>query len=79
VESTDSDILNPRGTWADESAYDIPAIKLVGMFRENFKKFEAHAGQDVRDVAPRPLRLSDPSDSRQQALACYIWCTSTTS
>jgi ATP-dependent phosphoenolpyruvate carboxykinase len=55
VESTDSDILNPRGTWADESAYDIPAIKLVGMFRENFKKFEAH-------VRPRcPGRGASPA------------------
>jgi phosphoenolpyruvate carboxykinase (ATP) len=53
LEGIDSDFLNPRETWADKDAYDMQAIKLVGMFRENFKKFNAHVGRDIRDAAPR--------------------------
>ncbi len=49
----DSKILNPRDTWADKAAYDAQARKLVGMFRENFTKFEAHVGQDVLQAAPQ--------------------------
>ena len=45
-------ILNPRDTWADKAAYDAQARKLVAMFRENFKKFEAHVGPDVLQAAP---------------------------
>ena len=52
VPGVDSKILNPRDTWADKSAYDAQAAKLVSMFRANFKKFEAHVGQDVLQAAP---------------------------
>jgi phosphoenolpyruvate carboxykinase (ATP) len=52
VPGVDSKILNPRDTWADKAAYDAQAEKLVGMFRANFKKFEAHVGQDVLAAAP---------------------------
>lgn len=52
VPGVDSAILNPRDTWADQAAYDAQARKLVRMFRENFRKFEAHVGQDVLQAAP---------------------------
>ena len=52
VPGVDSRILNPRDTWADKQAYDTQARKLVAMFRENFKKFEAHVGTDVLQAAP---------------------------
>jgi len=52
VPGVDAKILNPRDTWADKAAYDAQAQKLARMFRENFKKFEAHVGQDVLAAAP---------------------------
>ena len=52
VPGVDSRILNPRDTWADKQAYDAQAKKLVSMFRDNFRKFEAHVGKDVLEAAP---------------------------
>jgi phosphoenolpyruvate carboxykinase (ATP) len=52
VPGVDARILNPRDTWKDASAYDAQARKLVSMFRENFRKFEAHVGADVLQAAP---------------------------
>lgn len=34
-----SEVLNPKATWADPTAYDATAQKLHGMFEENFAKF----------------------------------------
>ncbi len=52
VEGVDSAILDPRSTWADGAAYDAQARKLVGMFIDNFAKFEDHVDGPVRDAAP---------------------------
>ena len=53
VPGIDAKILNPKETWADKAAYERQAVKLVGMFRDNFKKFEAHVGADVKAAAPK--------------------------
>jgi phosphoenolpyruvate carboxykinase (ATP) len=53
VPGVNSAILNPRETWSDKAAYDAQAIKLVSMFRDNFRKFEAHVGADVLQAAPQ--------------------------
>ncbi len=52
VPGVDSSILNPRETWADKDAYDAMAKKLVGLFINNFAKFEAHVDQGVKESAP---------------------------
>ena len=52
VPGVETRILNPRDTWADRTAYDAQAAKLVQMFRANFQKFEAHVGPDVLQAAP---------------------------
>jgi phosphoenolpyruvate carboxykinase (ATP) len=53
VPGVDTRILDPRATWPDASAYDMQAAKLVGLFRKNFEKFEAHVGADVAASAPK--------------------------
>lgn len=53
LEGVPDEVLNPRNTWADQAAYDAQAQKLVGMFVENFKQFEAGVTQDIKDAAPK--------------------------
>ncbi len=52
LEGVDDKLLNPRGTWSDGDAYDAQAVKLVGMFQENFKKFEDYVDPEVNATAP---------------------------
>jgi phosphoenolpyruvate carboxykinase (ATP) len=52
IPNVPSEVLDPRGTWADAAAYDAQAHKLADMFRNNFQKF-AGAPQSIRDAGPR--------------------------
>jgi phosphoenolpyruvate carboxykinase (ATP) len=53
VPGVDAKILDPRATWANAGDYDAQAAKLARMFVDNFKKFEAHVGPEVRAAAPK--------------------------
>ena len=42
IEGIPSEVLNARALWADANAYDAQANKLVELFSNNFKKFDAN-------------------------------------
>ncbi len=46
-------VLSPRTTWNDDEAYYKTAFKLSNAFRENFKKFEAYANEEIRRGGPQ--------------------------
>ncbi len=48
-----NEVLNPRNTWEDKNLYDAKAIELADKFRENFKKFEEFANEEIMAGAPR--------------------------
>jgi phosphoenolpyruvate carboxykinase (ATP) len=43
-----SDILSPRNTWGDKTAYDTKARELVALFEKNFKQFVEVVPAEVR-------------------------------
>ena len=51
VPGVDDVLLDPRRTWADASAYDAQARKLVGMFSDNFAQYADKIDDDVRAAA----------------------------
>jgi len=46
-------IWDVKGTWSDSEAYDEAALDLARQFGENFKQFEAHATEEMKEGAPR--------------------------
>ena len=46
-------VLSPRATWNDDEAYYTTAFKLSNAFRENFKKFESFANEEIRRGGPQ--------------------------
>ncbi|SDS27045.1 phosphoenolpyruvate carboxykinase (ATP) [Winogradskyella sediminis] len=48
-----TDVLSPRTTWNNDEAYYKMAFKLSNAFRENFKKFESYASEEVRRGGPQ--------------------------
>ncbi len=45
------DVLNPRNTWSDGSAYDSQARDLTQRFEKNFVQFESHVTDGVKAAA----------------------------
>ena len=48
-----TEVLSPRTTWNNDQAYYTTAFKLTNAFRENFKKFEAYASEEIRRGGPQ--------------------------
>ena len=53
VPGVPDEVLTPRATWHDPSAYDAQAAKLAGMFEANFEPFAAQVEPSVRSAGPR--------------------------
>jgi phosphoenolpyruvate carboxykinase (ATP) len=52
-EGVPAEILNPRNTWADKTAYDATAKKLAKQFIDNFEKYAAGVHAEILAAAPR--------------------------
>jgi phosphoenolpyruvate carboxykinase (ATP) len=52
-------ILRPRETWGDGSAYDEAAARLAGLFRDNFRTYEAGVGAEVKAAEPHQSRSQE--------------------
>ena len=48
-----AEVLSPRSTWSDPSAYDLQAAKLAEMFVHNFKRFAAEVPKRVQAAGPQ--------------------------
>ena len=46
-------VLSPRATWNNDEKYYTTAFKLSNAFRENFKKFETYANEEIRRGGPQ--------------------------
>ena len=53
VTDVPSEVLNPRDTWADKSAYDAQADKLAKMFMENFEKKYPNMPSEIKNAGPK--------------------------
>jgi len=53
VPGVPSEVLSPRGTWANPADYDAQAAKLAGMFRDNFAQYGDQVPDSVANAGPR--------------------------
>ena len=55
VPGVPTELLNPRNTWSDKSAYDAKANDLATRFINNFTQYEAFANTEIKQAAPKVL------------------------
>ena len=48
-----SEVLVPRNTWEDKAKYDEVKDKLIQLFQENFKQFEAKVNPSIVEAGPK--------------------------
>ncbi len=53
-----SEILEPRNTWADKTAFDTQASKLATQFVKNFEQYASGVSKEVLEAAPRQETVS---------------------
>ncbi len=53
------EILSPKNTWENKSAYDAEANKLAVKFNKNFEKFEEYASAEIMAGAPRVSAVAE--------------------
>ncbi len=49
-----AEILNPRNTWNDKTAYDEKATDLANQFIKNFEKYASGVTEEILAAAPKP-------------------------
>ncbi|RMH60313.1 MAG: phosphoenolpyruvate carboxykinase [Calditrichaeota bacterium] len=47
------EVLMPRNTWQDKAAYDAKAKELAESFKDNFRVYEAHVPEAVKNAGPK--------------------------
>ncbi len=52
VPGVPSEILTPKKTWNDPVAFEAQARKLVGLFHQNFQKFDDFMTDEIRNAGP---------------------------
>ena len=48
-----NELLSPKQTWADKSAYDAKADELAKKFVANFEQFSDYANEEIMGAAPK--------------------------
>ncbi|MND07620.1 Phosphoenolpyruvate carboxykinase [ATP] [compost metagenome] len=49
------ELLQPRKTWLDKSAYDASATKLAKLFVDNFRQYADGVSEAVRSAGPKTV------------------------
>jgi phosphoenolpyruvate carboxykinase (ATP) len=53
VPNVPSEILIPKNTWKDQSAYDKKAQELAAAFVKNFTQYAEFANEEIMQAAPK--------------------------
>jgi phosphoenolpyruvate carboxykinase (ATP) len=52
VPEVPANVLQPRQTWTDGTAYDVQAQRLATLFRDNFKQYMEYVTPQVANSGP---------------------------
>ena len=53
INGVESKMLNARNTWRNKEEYDEYLDKVANMFKDNFRRFEEHASEEVKAGGPK--------------------------